>query len=134
MQCETAHDLFAQLPDLWRYLSQEWLTIRRPGNDTNRSRWSISKFWKCIQNGLSKFGKVTGIARLKQLKPRIEALERQAKGIIVSMAALAEGGMGIKRSGKTGCDFVKFKVREWLADPGLEATVSHRMAKFAAIC
>ncbi|MFC1965002.1 HEPN domain-containing protein [Chloroflexota bacterium] len=39
MQIKTIDDLFVIVPDLWRYLTVEWLTIRLIQDDTHRNRW-----------------------------------------------------------------------------------------------
>jgi hypothetical protein len=42
--------------DLWEYLTREWLTVRRPTENTQRARWPVDPRWAAVQavrfNGL----------------------------------------------------------------------------------
>ena len=89
MQMRTIEELFSKVPDLWRYLTDEWLTIRTIQNDSHRTRWSITDFWQVVQNAGSCFGQVTGVSRLKQMITRKDILERNLRGYVFSLAALA---------------------------------------------
>lgn len=42
-------DVLAAVPSLWRYCSTEWLTLRRPTSDSNRSRWPLDERWAAVQ-------------------------------------------------------------------------------------
>lgn len=88
MQVETVQDLDAQLGDIWKYLTREWLQLKdEDKNDGNRSRWAPKPFWKMAMTAVAVFGVVTGVARITQRRPKREALERLSRGIAVSLVA-----------------------------------------------
>lgn len=89
MQIDAIEDLFLKVPDLWRYLTGEWFTVRVIQNDSHRTRWPITGFWQVVQSAGSCFGEVTGVSRLKQMKARKDILERNLRGYVFSLAALA---------------------------------------------
>lgn len=37
-------------PSLWRYCTAEWLTLRLPTKDSNRSRWPLDQRWQAVQS------------------------------------------------------------------------------------
>lgn len=49
LQLVRPDDVLAAVPSLWRYCSTEWLTLRRPTSDSNRSRWPIDERWVAVQ-------------------------------------------------------------------------------------
>ncbi len=135
LQCDTVTDLIHQQADLWRYLCYEWLTIRKPTSDLNRSRWGMSRFWSVIQKAVSKFGTLVGVVRLKQqIKPKAEALEKLGRGVLISLASLVDGSLGsIHYKGLTGKQAVRWRVKQWLNDPYLEDEIMRRRAKYATV-
>jgi len=42
-------DVLNELPRLWAYLTDEWLTYRVPSGDGTRSRWPLAPEWEQIQ-------------------------------------------------------------------------------------
>jgi hypothetical protein len=89
MQINTIDDLKKCQADLWRYLTNDWMTVRDLGVDKNHSRWSISTFWATIQDALKFIGDITGITRLKQMRPRYQHLINLCRGVLVSIGANA---------------------------------------------
>jgi hypothetical protein len=128
MQIVTTKDLFAIVPDLWRELTAEWLTIRIIGNDTHRTRWPMSEFWKVVQNAVSCFGHLTGVSRLKQLKSKKETLESHARGYLLNLAALAS--KSILDDTEYGKRYIALKVGQWLDDPAFEQEIEKRRHKY----
>ena len=88
LQIDTFEDLVRQVGDLWRYATTDWMTVREPTHDSNRSRWPVRAFWRVVQSAGDAFGPVTGIARVDQMRPEYEALAQQARGVLVTMGAL----------------------------------------------
>ena len=41
--------VLAAVPSLWAYCSGEWLTLRSPSADSNRSRWPVDPRWQAVQ-------------------------------------------------------------------------------------
>lgn len=75
------------LGDIFRYVTQDWLTLREPSGDKNRSRWPVTPFWSEVQTSISNFGKIYGLARgrIKEVKGNI--LIPQVAGLITSIGA-----------------------------------------------
>jgi len=46
----TPEEVLEELPRLWAYLTDEWLTYRRPTSDETRSRWPVALEWHSVQN------------------------------------------------------------------------------------
>ena len=74
--------------DLWRYATTDWMTVREPTADSNRSRWPVRDFWRVVQSAGDSFGPVTGIAKVDQMRPQYDGLAQQARGVLVTMGAL----------------------------------------------
>jgi len=88
MQVETVEDLDCQLADLWKYFTS-WVSLRERGDDSNRRRWALKPFWESIEGAISSFGMVTGVVRLHQRRPKVEALKKISRGLAVSLVAYA---------------------------------------------
>lgn len=46
----TPADVLAQLPGIWGYLTDEWLTFRDVTDDATRSRWPVAPEWSDVRN------------------------------------------------------------------------------------
>ncbi len=132
MQIETLEDLFLQVPDLWRYLTHEWLTIREPRDDSRRTRWPVSEFWRAVQQAGTTFGECTGVSRLKQMRPRFNRQERLARGVLISMAALSSKSLA-RGDAAYGKMVVKRMVEKWMADPSFEEEIEKRRSRFSSM-
>lgn len=129
MQIETIEDLFLIVPDLWKMLTVEWLTIKMVKDDSHRTRWPISEFWRTVQDSLSCFGQISGVSRIKQMRPKGEMIERQLKGMIKSYIAL--GSKSLAGSDiEYGTKFFRYKLEEWLSEPGFDKEVEKRRHKY----
>jgi len=132
MQTCTAEELFDHLPDIARYLTQKWFTIRVPGTDSHRHRWAISDFWVMIQNAVSKFGMLSGVSRLRQKRPRLERLKAQARGLLVSIVALDCAGEDGKTT-EAGQGTLWDLILAWLNDDHFLWDVQRRRALHASM-
>lgn len=128
-QIKTIEDLFVIIPDLWRYLTEEWLTIRIIQADSHRTRWPLSSFWQVVQSVLPCFGQVTGVSLLRQLIPKKEILERQVRGLLYSLAALASKSLAGSDI-KYGKRYVQYFVRKLLDDSSFNDEVEKRRHKY----
>ncbi|AQX74031.1 hypothetical protein B1772_00295 [Dehalococcoides mccartyi] len=88
MSVDDFWSLTERISDIWRYCVQDWLTIRTPGNDSHRHRWKIKDWWNVIEEGYSFFGELYGVLRYKQKKCKYDHLMRQARGVLLTAAAL----------------------------------------------
>ena len=46
--------VLAAVPSLWAYCTGEWLTLRSPTADSNRSRWPVDPRWQAVQLGVTR--------------------------------------------------------------------------------
>lgn len=46
---DTPEDVLRVQRLLWRHITANWLTLRTPSADSNRSRWPIAEAWKIVQ-------------------------------------------------------------------------------------
>jgi len=111
MQIETVEDLENQMADLWRYYT-DWVSLRdQSPTDSNRRRWPLKDFWLAVMKSSSAFGMVTGIVRLTQRKPRVDALNRLAQGVLVTLMALTVDPVG----SNPRLEDVQLHARSWLS-------------------
>ncbi|MCL5023410.1 MAG: hypothetical protein M1497_08620 [Nitrospirae bacterium] len=62
----TTFESFEQaLGDIFRYLTQEWFTVREPIEDRNKSRWPVTAFWSEVQGALPHSGQTWGLTRAR---------------------------------------------------------------------
>jgi len=136
MGIDTVAELEAGLADLWRYY-RDWVSLRYKTNDSNRRRWPVQFFWKMVCDAVPSFGMVTGVARIAQRKPRMESLSRLGRGVLVSIAALAQTAPGVGDGWDTECgtlgaiESVLDKVRDWLSDDSFQQAVRRRAGRLA---
>jgi len=137
-QIETVEDLERQLADLWRYFT-EWVSLRdQDASDSNRRRWPVKDFWRVVCGSVAEFGKVTGVCRLTQRKPRIDALSKLGRGVMVTMTALFrttyEDTPGHPITVQQAIGWLKDRAfMEWVSDPEFLVDVDKRAAKLAAM-
>jgi hypothetical protein len=74
---------------LWSKLSGQWLTLRIPTEDSNRSRWPISPIWETVQAATFD-GSAIGpeLVRAGQQRGDLRKLTPGAVGYLASLAAL----------------------------------------------
>ncbi len=129
MQIDTIEDLFLKVPDLWRYLTVEWLTIRIIQNDSHRTRWPITEFWQAVQNSGSCFGETIGVSRLKQMQAGKDILERNLRGYVFSLAALAMKSLP-GSDVAYGSRYVVYFLENLLEDPDFKKEIEKRKHKY----
>lgn len=79
------------LADLWRYGTEKWLSLRMPGNDSNKSRWEVAPEWRRVQQ--VQFGcEAHGLVRMYRgrAKGEMAKLAPTLFGALSSMAALTD--------------------------------------------
>lgn len=81
-------DLFADKQDeLWAYLTQEWLSLRKPCSD-NISRWKLTTKWMKVQRAITNYSAEPLIRETIKQSNLIQLLD-QASGLFMSVAALS---------------------------------------------
>jgi len=135
-QIDTVEDLERQLADLWKYFT-DWVSLRdQDDNDSNRRRWPKKPFWETVRAAVPAFGVVTGVVRLTQRKPRIDALRRLGRGVLVSLAAMmattyeTTPGHAIPLEQATGALLEK-TFFGWITEPEFPEDVRIRAARLA---
>jgi hypothetical protein len=78
------------LGDIFRYITQDWFTLREPSRDKNRSRWPVTPFWSEVQTAIGSFGKIYGLARGRIKETKGNFLIPQVAGLITSIGATKE--------------------------------------------
>ena len=108
------YDSFKEvIGDIWKYLTEEWLSMREQDNE-NQTRRSLTELWEEVRNTTQFFGKVTGAIRNKKRIGEIEHCISQMKGCATAVSARQ------RLSGEDGSfdgvfSFVTTKIREQLA-------------------
>jgi len=82
-------DVLAAAERLWSKLTSEWLTLRVPSEDSNRSRWPLSPVWETVQ-AVTFDGAVVGpdLIRAGQVRGDLRKLTPATVGFLSSVAAL----------------------------------------------
>lgn len=127
MSVDSFSSLCGCLGDIWRYCTCEWLTIRVPCGDSHRNRWAVAEWWQVIQGGVGRFGEPCGVARGRQHEFRYDCLMKQAKGALVSAAAVQSAGLGLAE----GCFVAVKDMRDFVTSDGFPDAVRKRSAKVA---
>ena len=128
-QIETLDDLFSKVPDLWKYLTVEWFGIRIIQNDSHRTRWPASQFWRSVQYSVVLFGQPTGVSRIKQLRAKSVNLENIARGYMLNLIALASRSFE-KADKEYGIRYLEYIVGKWIEDPTFEQEIEKRRHKY----
>ncbi|MFC1933414.1 hypothetical protein ACFLXU_07360 [Chloroflexota bacterium] len=78
------------------------------------------------------FGPITGITRLKQVKPKYNHLEKQLYGILKSMAAIASRSLG-EGDIKYGKKAVQASIKKCMNDKAFEDGVEKRISRYGVM-
>ena len=128
-QIETLEDLFSRVPDLWKYLTVEWLAIRIIQADSHRTRWPAPPFWKAVQYSVALFGQTTGVSRIKQLRAKSANLENIARGYMLNLIALAS--MSLENADiEYGKRYLEYIVGKWIEEPTFEQEIEKRRHRY----
>jgi len=84
---ESFDDFVDKSGSIWKYLTEEWLSMREFDNE-NTTRRSTTGFWENVQSVRSFKGKVSGKVRETRRKASIAHLIKVIKGCITSIGAL----------------------------------------------
>ena len=82
--------VLAAAPSLWRYCTAEWLTLRSPTADSNRSRWPLDARWETVQSAtLAHGGTELRFIRQRKRASSIRRLMPVLVGYLVAFALWA---------------------------------------------
>ena len=129
MSVDSVEDLKQRLADLWRYCTHDWLRVCIPGSKNNQSRWKVKDYWKLIQDGYNLFGKAYGVLRLKTKQLNCDRLMKQARGCLVSAAAVIGSGIGTSM----GIFQMKRELQAIIARPDFIQDVEKRKGSFSNV-
>lgn len=82
---DSVEDTFLELDQLWRYLTCNWLEIRKPKKNEKVTNWKLTNKWKVVQSAIDYI--VPALIRLKIKKGNLEKLKAQAGGLLISIGA-----------------------------------------------
>lgn len=88
-QVSTPSEVFAAVPDLWRYGTSDWLRLCVPTGDDTRSRWPLDPDWLVIQSASLRQAEL-GLARVRAKKGAAELAQNipSLVGYLVTFAVL----------------------------------------------
>jgi hypothetical protein len=129
MKIETIEDLFSIVPDLWKYLTVEWLAIRIIKKDSHRTRWPATQFWRIVQFSVALFGQTKGVSRIKQLRAKSVNLENIARGYMLNLIALASKSFE-KADKEYGIRYLEYIVGKWIEESTFEQEIEKRRHKY----
>jgi hypothetical protein len=82
--------VLAAVPSLWRYCTSDWLTLRSPTTDSNRSRWPLDARWEVVQSAsLAHGGTELSFIRQRERAASIHRLMPALVGYLVAFALWA---------------------------------------------
>ncbi len=79
--------VLAAAPSLWRYCTTDWLTLRSPTGDANRSRWPLDPRWEVVQSAELSHGGVD-LHFIRQSK-RASSIHRLMPALVGYLVAFA---------------------------------------------
>jgi hypothetical protein len=89
----TYEQFLEKMGDIYSYLADDWISVRKPNDDVNRSRWPVSELWQDVQGGSSQFGVKHGNLTKRQInEAKLERLLPQAVGSYTSAISLMKTG------------------------------------------
>jgi hypothetical protein len=85
-------DVLSMATPVWQELTSDWLSMRTPTSDSNRSRWPLAPQWEAVQ-AVEIEGSAIGaeLIRAGQRQGDLRKLTPQAIGHLASVAALLGG-------------------------------------------
>jgi hypothetical protein len=123
-------DMIKIIPDIWRVNTHEWLVLKERNNkDKNHRRWKTSELWEAVQEAGSQFGECLGVQRWKQKQAKLEPIEAQMKGLIVSQIALDS----TVRGEYFAIGRLKEKMNEYLESPEFRRKLVERRGRYASM-
>ena len=125
---KSASEGLSQVASIWAYATEDWLTLRTPTDDSNKSRWPISEPWKFIQNS-SLRGSAVPMKRIKdaQTGASLDALLAPFRGYLTSMGTYL-GATNLDEAFDTTKKFVSKNERR--SKQTIEEILSYKRKKF----
>ena len=81
--------VLAAAPSLWRYCAGDWLTLRRPTQDSNRSQCSLDTRWEAVRSASLAHGAATELRFIRERK-RATVLRNLMPALVGYLVAFAD--------------------------------------------
>jgi hypothetical protein len=129
LQVNDDSDLGYLIGDLWYYAVNKWLTVREIGDHGACNRMcKVTEWWVCIQQ--VKFGCITGVTRIKQLRPKYERSLSSGFGNLITAMALQKTSLGLPT--KETITWFRITLKEkFLDNPELATKIEQRANKLS---
>ena len=85
----SVEDTLASLQDLWRYAASDWLSLRTPTGNRQRTRWPVDALWQEIQ-AIEVAPSSTGVVRCRLEQATLQRIVQGLWGYVTSLAALRD--------------------------------------------
>jgi hypothetical protein len=85
----TVADTLASIQDLWRYAASDWLSLRIPTTNRQRTRWPVDPLWHEIE-AAEMAPSCTGVVRRRLEQATLERIVQGLWGYVTSLAALRD--------------------------------------------
>ena len=85
----SVEDTLASLQDLWRYAVGDWLSLRMPTTNQQRTRWHVDPPWQEIQV-IEMAPSCTGVVRRRLEQATLQRIVQGLWGYVTSLAALRD--------------------------------------------
>ena len=85
----SVEETLASLQDLWRYAAGDWLSLRTPTNNHQRTRWPVDPLWREVQV-IKVAPSCTGVVRRRLEQATLERILQGLWGYVTSLAALRD--------------------------------------------
>lgn len=82
-------DTLASIQDLWRYAVRNWLSLRVPTTNQQRTRWPIDPLWQEVQ-AIEIAPSCTGVVRRRLEQATLQRIVQGLWGYVTSLAALRD--------------------------------------------
>jgi hypothetical protein len=129
LQVNDDSDLGYLIGDLWNYAVNRWLTVREIGDQGACNRMCrITEWWIFVQS--VNFGCITGVTRVKQLKPKYEHSLSNGFGNLITALALQKTSLGLPTKETIARFRITIKER-FLDNPDLVTKIEQRASKLA---
>ena len=127
-EMRTPEDVFANTGALWGYATEQWLTYRSPGSDSNRSRWPVAPEWEAIQHATLR-GDAIGFERVAAAEQaaNFAKLVPQVRGFLASAGALRGASSLDQTFDRLRLPLARYGVRTGVT---FEALLAERRARF----
>lgn len=85
----SVEDTLASIQDLWRYAAGDWLSLRTPTTNRQRTRWPVDPLWQEI-HAVKVSPSSTGVVRRRLEQATLQRIVQGLWGYVTSLAALRD--------------------------------------------